>query len=134
MHLNNPESCFVCRRRSDGLGVNKGNRVGWMCQLCADDGLGMRMIRMPVRAFDEYEEGALRRASQGRAGQYLDGLGRTDLAQLHPDEWLHVCRLVVEDFGEGIRREAGRGLPAPATPDEIRAHQSLEDLENDEVA
>lgn len=73
---------------------------------------------MPVREFDRYEAGALLRASRGRAGAYLDSLGRTDLADLHPQEWQHVCQLIVEDFGEGIRQEIGyppiEADPAPA--------------------
>lgn len=70
---------------------------------------------MPVREFDRYEAGALRRAAEGRAGAYLDSLGRTDLADLHPQEWQHVCRLIIEDFGEGIRAEVGEPIP-PAVP------------------
>lgn len=133
LHLDNPESCFVCRRRADGLGVERQNRIGWLCQQCADGGYGTRMIRMPVREFDEYEQTALVRASQGRAGEFLDRVGTTDLVELQPEQWQHVCRLVIEDFGDAIRREVGGGLPAPATPDQIRAHQSTEEIEADEV-
>ncbi len=125
-HLDNPESCFVCRRRADGLGVMKGNRIGWLCQQCADGGYGTRTIRMPVREFDRYEAGALRRAADGRAGAYLDSLGRTDLADLHPQEWQHVCRLIIEDFGEGIRAEVGEPIPlaAPAPGEEFEASEA----------
>ena len=132
LHLDDPESCFVCRRRADGLGVMKGPRVGWLCQQCADGGYGMRASRMPVREFDRYETGAVRRAAEGRAGAYLDGLGRTDLAELHPEEWQHVCRLIVEDFGAGIRAEIG-GLPQ-AEPEAIPAHQDVDEIEHSEAA
>lgn len=131
-HLDTPETCFVCRRRADGLGVMKGHRVGWLCQQCADGGYGMRASRMPGRQFDQFEEGALRRASEGRAGAYLDSLGRTDLAQLHPEEWRHVCRLIVEDFGTGIRAEIGGEKQAEAEP--IAAHQAMEEIEHSEAA
>lgn len=124
-HLDNPESCFVCRRRADGLGVMKGNRIGWLCQQCADGGYGTRTIRMPVREFDRYEAGALRRAAEGRAGAYLDSLGRTDLADLHPQEWQHVCRLIIEDFGEGIRAEVGEPIP-PAVPSQAEEFEASE--------
>ncbi|GJE37825.1 hypothetical protein KHHGKMAE_1887 [Methylobacterium persicinum] len=130
--MDDPECCFVCRRRADGLGVMKGTRVGWLCQQCTDGGHGMRASRMPVREFDRYEQGALRRASQGRAGAYLDSLGRTDLALLHPEEWQHVCRLIVEDFGAGIRAEIGGDRPAQ--PDVIPAHQAVEEAEHSEAA
>ncbi|MGU3286483.1 hypothetical protein [Methylobacterium mesophilicum] len=129
-HLDNPESCFVCRRRADGLGVMKGNRIGWLCQQCADGGFGTRTIRMPVREFDRYEAGAVRRAAEGRAGAYLDSLGRTDLAELHPQEWHHVCRLIIEDFGEGIRAEIGEmPLPVADVP-----RQYGEEIEHSEAA
>lgn len=78
---------------------------------------------MPVREFDRYEAGAVRRAANGRAGAYLDSLGRTDLAELHPQEWHHVCRLIIEDFGEGIRAEIGEPImPAVPSPGEEIEH------------
>ncbi len=102
--LNNPESCFVCRRRADGLGVGGDNAIGWLCQICADQGHGAKALDMPTPEFDRYEIAALAAAGD-RAGAYLDSLTRTDLATLHPEEWTHVCRLIVTGFGDAIRRE-----------------------------
>ncbi|MFD6443369.1 DUF6511 domain-containing protein, partial [Peribacillus sp. NPDC060186] len=129
-HLDNPESCFLCRRRADGLGVHKGNHVGWLCQQCADGGYGMKAIAMRARALDEYETRALQSAGQA-AGSYLDQIGQTDLAQLDPANWDVFCRILVEEFGEGIRREVGVGVIR--TPDDpgssLAPHEEVYDAE-----
>lgn len=109
LHLDNSEACFLCRRRADGLGVLKGNHVGWLCQQCNDGGYGMKAITMRARAFDEYEARAMRAAGDA-AGRYLDQIGQTDLAQLDPANWGVFCQIMVDEFGEAIRREVGRGV------------------------
>lgn len=122
-HLDNPESCFVCRRRADGLGLQKGTRIGWLCQQCADGGYGTRCIRMPVRDFDQYETAALGRAGE-RAGAFLDNLGCTDLSKLRPDEWTEFLRKVVRAFGDGIRAEVGGGVDLPRAISEADASEA----------
>lgn len=97
-------TCFVCRRQDFGLGIFQHERVGWLCQVCADGGTGVKAGAMPAWQFNRAEHAALGAAGEA-AGAYLDGLGRTDLTQLHPDEWRHMLRLVVDEFGHAIRRE-----------------------------
>ncbi|GJE43497.1 hypothetical protein AEGHOMDF_2676 [Methylobacterium soli] len=89
---------------------------------------------MPVREFDEYERAALVRASQGRAGHYLDCLGRTDLAQLHPEEWQHVCRLVIEDFGDEIKLQVGSGSSGHPARGLFNVHQTADNINQNEAA
>jgi len=129
-HLDNTESCFLCRRRADGLGVLKGNHVGWLCQQCTDGGYGMKAIAMRARAFDEYETRALQAAGNA-AGSYLDQIGQTDLAQLDPANWDVFCRILVNEFGEAIRREVGVGVVrTPEDPGALPpAHEEAADAE-----
>lgn len=106
--LNQPGVCFICRRRDCGLGVDQGRyeqqQVGWMCQACTDAGFGRLALEAPDQAFDAVEHRALLHAA-AQAGGYLDTLGRYDVGELHPDEWLHVMRTAVEGFASAIRRE-----------------------------
>ncbi|KTS10272.1 hypothetical protein SB2_06935 [Methylobacterium radiotolerans] len=109
-HLNNSESCFVCRRRACGLGVGKDRRIGWTCQICADEGLGLKAYKMDPANFDTYEQAALVLAGNA-AGAYLDRLGRTDLAALHPEEWQEFCRRLVQAFGYAIQDQIRMARP-----------------------
>lgn len=111
-----PGACFVCRRRDAGLGIGHDPRIGWLCQVCADDGHGKLGYALPSWRFDYFEEQALVSAGEV-AGAYLDGLGRTDLASLHSEEWRHACRLIVDEFGRAMRRLVGRIEPAAPTTD-----------------
>ncbi|AWN43145.1 DUF6511 domain-containing protein [Methylobacterium durans] len=127
-HLDNSESCFVCRRRADGLGVNQGNRIGWLCQQCADGGYGMKAIRMSARSFDEFEARAIAAAGDA-AGAYLDSVGQTDLAKLHPANWRVFCETLITSFGDAIRREVGKGVLRDGFGEVIHAHKTTEELE-----
>ncbi|KAB1068890.1 DUF6511 domain-containing protein [Methylobacterium planeticum] len=127
-HLDNAESCFVCRRRADGLGVNQGNRIGWLCQQCADGGYGMKAIRMSARSFDEYEARAVMAAGE-RAGAYLDDIGQTDLAKLDPANWAEFCKILIEGFGDAIRREVGKGVVRDGFGEVIHAHKTDDEIE-----
>ncbi|MET3409490.1 DUF6511 domain-containing protein [Methylobacterium sp. 1030] len=61
--------------------------------------------------FDVYEQAALVLAGNA-AGAYLDRLGRTDLAALHPGEWQEFCRLLVTGFGHAIQDQIRMSRPA----------------------
>jgi hypothetical protein len=52
------------------------------------------------------------------AGEYLDCLGRTDLAQLSVEEWHTLIEVIVEGFCNYLRALAGpdRGRPDAMTP------------------
>jgi hypothetical protein len=107
--LDNPESCFVCRRRADGIGTGgtqEGRRIGWLCRECAD--IGAKAYAMPARAWDEYETRALATAG-AVAGAYLERIGQTDLARLYPETWAEFLRVALDAFGSAIRREVFRG-------------------------
>ena len=105
-HSNNEESCFVCRRRADGIGIGNEKRVGWMCSECAS--VGKVVYHMPDREFDIYEQRAIERAGE-KAGDYLDTLGKTDLGNLTKTEWRLFLNTVVRAFGDAIRSEINSG-------------------------
>lgn len=105
----NPECCFLCYRRADGLGtIGPKKKVGWLCNECVP--LGRIAAKMADRAFDPFEQRAIERGGE-KAGAYLDQIGKTDLAALTPDEWRHFLRTFIRAFGEAIRSEVEGGKP-----------------------
>ena len=105
--LNNPESCFICRRRADGFGVGKDKKVGWFCNECGT-GLAKEVYQMTDRRFDVFEERAIEKAGQ-KAGEYLDDIGKTDLTTLDQMEWRQFLSTVIRSFSDGIRHEVQTG-------------------------
>lgn len=108
-----PGACHVCRRMSDGLGLgppegdkwNKNPR--WVCADCVAVGKELRI----VRKFDPYELRA--RADAGeKAGEMLDTVGKTDLAELSAEEWQRFLTTIIHEFGESLRRQVA-DLRAP---------------------
>jgi hypothetical protein len=100
--LDNPGSCFICRRSATGFGAHRGEQVGWMCLDCRDSAIGRIAIAMNDTAFDQYERAALTRAGN-EGGEYLDRLGITDLSQLPPEDYHRFLQIVVDSFGEAMR-------------------------------
>lgn len=111
--LDNPECCFVCRRRADGLGYSdnpdSNKRIGWMCEDCAHSEIGKAAYAIPTKTFDVYEARALQSAGQA-GGEYLDAIGQTDLAELDPHNFTVFCTILIETFGTAIRAQVARGI------------------------
>lgn len=108
--FNQSEICFVCRRRSWGIGVGDlGRKTGWTCRACNPD-IAWSAFRMSDDRFDVYETKALK-AAGGEAGAYLDSIGVTDLAKLTEGEWERFLRIVIDSFGDGIRKEIDGNQP-----------------------
>lgn len=113
LNLNDPADCWACRRMSDGLGLgppdhdkwNKNPR--WVCADCVAIGKELRT----VRNFDPYETRA--RADAGeKAGEFLDCIGKSDLADLSAEEWQKFLTTVIHEFGESLRSQVAE-LRAP---------------------
>lgn len=104
--FNNPEACFVCRRRACGLGTGKPGKFGWVCEECLP--LAREAYKMADKAFDVFEQRAIELAGQ-KAGDYLDEIGKTDLAELDQTEWRLFLNTVIRSFGDGIRTEVESG-------------------------
>ena len=104
-----PQPCFICRRRDDGCALLKGREIRWYCAECGT-ALAKRANRMMPRAFDLVEQRAMQEAGD-QAGAYLDELGKTDLAQLDPNEWNVFLITIIRKFGEAMRREVAAETP-----------------------
>jgi len=95
-----PACCHICGRHALGVGVgsDRGDPK-WLCAECVQI---MEQIRN-TRRFDPYEIDAVKAAGE-TAGEYLDGIDKTDLAELSEDEWRTFCRTLIDAFGVSMRK------------------------------
>jgi ribosomal protein L37AE/L43A len=107
--FNNPECCFLCRRRADGMGVGTPKKQGWLCKECGIP-LAKAAYHMTDKAFDVFEQRAIEKAGE-KGGAYLDELNKTDLAALTPTEYRLFINTVIREFGDAIRQEVEGGKP-----------------------
>ena len=64
-----------------------------------------------MRNFDPYENRARTDAGE-KAGEFLDGIGKSDLAELTVEEWQKFLTTVIHEFGESLRTQIAE-LRAP---------------------
>jgi hypothetical protein len=106
-----PATCFVCGRRPSGFGYAPSDRkpIAWACM---DHLKEARMAyHFPTTALDAFEQRALQAAGED-AGEYLDGIGKTDLATLTGEQWLIFTKLLLERFGTHMRDQIDKnGAP-----------------------
>lgn len=65
---------------------------------------------MPKRQLDDYERRALEDGGNA-GGEYLDSLGRTDLAELEPEEWSRFLALVLTGYADSMRDIVSKEIP-----------------------
>jgi hypothetical protein len=84
--------------------------VVWVCE----NHLGLaHIVGREPRAVIRGIESEAAVAAGDRAGAYLDGLGKTDLAELTVDEWRTFVATIINGFGEEMRDRLG-AKAAPA--------------------
>jgi len=110
--MEEPDVCYACKtRHAIGVGIGYASRHDttpkWICAECA---LIIEDIRR-VRNFDAYELKALDAVDEA-AGEYVAGLGQSDLAELGELERKMLWKAVVGSFGDELRRLI-RGGAAP---------------------
>lgn len=95
--------CWCCRRHDDGIAYIHPTRNGqvWFWSCHDHIRLAKKAAHMPRRELDEYEQEAMRRAGK-KAGDYLDAIGKTDLATLTQIEWVTFLRLNLDTFGQSL--------------------------------
>lgn len=65
---------------------------------------------MPKRQLDDYEQQALEDGGNA-GGEYLDSIGKTDLAELDEEEWRTFLGKVLQGYAEGMREIVAREVP-----------------------
>lgn len=103
--INDPADCHFCKRYAIGLGAGSpGGSPRWVCIDCVPH---IREIRA-VRNFEPYELIALEEAGS-KAGELLDGIGKTDLADLTEQQWRDFLKTVIHGFGASLREQVATG-------------------------
>lgn len=97
--------CAVCRGHAGPNGFVRGRSKApiWAC----DDPLCISLLKkvhaMTKSELDAYEIKAALTAGE-LAGEWLDGIGKTDLAALSSEEWEEFLGLIVIGFQSHMRR------------------------------
>lgn len=96
--------CDVCRREARGFGYSprltrQSGRDLWLCSMrCLDIVTRLEGMIDPKK----HEITALREASAA-GGEYVESLGRTDLASFTEHEWSVLIEVVVTAFQDHLR-------------------------------
>lgn len=100
-----PVVCAVCKRQAIGIGTC-GNRRKWPpAWVCADpicQAVLNKVANMPGGQLNAYESSALADAGDV-AGVYLETLGKTDLGEMRPEEWLRFLKLILTTYESRMR-------------------------------
>jgi hypothetical protein len=101
-----PELCAVCRRQAIHLGYRPWQDLPmiWTCGDTICNRLLSRVYAMSEEQISAYEQRAMQ-AAGGRAGQWLDELGKTDLADLTVGEWDEFVWRLVSGYEAELRRQ-----------------------------
>jgi hypothetical protein len=97
-----PCLCAVCRCSADGTGyapkfTKSVDLVAWTCSDQECTAIANRTYQMRQQEFNRVEEMATVEGGN-EAGQYLDEIGKTDLATLTELEWQTFCRKLVGGY------------------------------------
>ena len=105
--------CAVCHRSARWYGFDphlarlSGNAVRLCSRLCQDIAARKEGMIDPT----EHEIAAMEAAGQ-QAGEYLDSIEKTDLAQMAEDEWMTMIEVVITGYTDKLR-ELADARPVP---------------------
>lgn len=104
-----PTCCAVCRRRAEdfGYGVLDDDGKAHVIRCCSSAECVYavhRIATMSEKKLDAFEQKALAEAGNG-AGEYLDRIGRTDLAKLTDKQWIAFLGLILTGYEDSLRRQ-----------------------------
>lgn len=102
-----PTNCLVCGRVPLPAGIGdpeRGRDPKYLCEDCITLAYEIKQMAAKPRDFDAYEVKAVEDAGE-RGGDYLDSIGKTDLASLDPDQWGEFLTAVIAGFGASLRRQ-----------------------------
>lgn len=106
--------CAICKRRHDNIGWAASERhpVKWECKECLELPIDQvkRFHHMPRKEIERFERQALEEGGNA-AGEYLDSIGKTDLAELEQHEWNHFLGIVLQAYADGMREIVSKEIP-----------------------
>lgn len=96
--------CSVCRCVDRGVSVRLGRNSNlWVCSdpECLD--LAVRSSAMRQEEFLGIERQAAQRGGE-EGGGYLEAIGKTDLADLTPEQWDEFVETVIQGYRVGLKK------------------------------
>lgn len=104
--------CFICGEPSTGFAFtpHKSFETGWTCTPCSPH--IKEAYSMSDNVMADLEAQA-REAASMRGGAYLDGIGKTDLATLAPEEWETFLGEVLTGYRDTVRSLVSAKYEAP---------------------
>ncbi len=99
-----PTLCAVCRRHAWWLGYPVKPPIIWLCDDNGCHAAAKQVYVMTQPILDAYEIGAVLEAGN-EAGEYLEEIGITDLAQLDAGQWREFLRRLVVGYEHALRRK-----------------------------
>jgi hypothetical protein len=103
--------CFVCQSPGDGLAFTpSGKSPKWLCDSPDCLALASSVYAMPSKESRKVQHEA-RLSAGAAAGAYLERIGKTDLAELTPDEWQAFLTTYDNARADHMRRLAAEWAP-----------------------
>jgi hypothetical protein len=97
--------CAVCRRASGGFTIQEPGRVA---QFCSHNCMRVYAMLGPDLAQDETKAAVV---GGNAGGEYLDRIGKTDLAALTEVEWQTFCGKIFHGACDELKRQADDRIP-----------------------
>lgn len=93
-----PTTCHCCQRHAVGIGVGPASKPQWLCHEC------VQIVGHVARAkrMDPYELKALD-GGVDAVGEYLSGIGKTDLADMDELEARLLVKAAWQGCGDRLR-------------------------------
>ncbi len=100
-----PVCCAVCRRQAHGSGYTPrfGAPIAWLCDDPTCLKLGRVVYHMGTKDYTLHEAASLSEAGSD-AGEYLESIGKTDLASLTAEEWNKFLSIILDHYGRHMRK------------------------------
>lgn len=98
--------CGVCAGQGEGFAYSPPGRpdaeILWTCSAADCREIARNTHHMTQERFNRIEAMAVEE-SGNVAGQFLDGLGKTDLATMTREEWDIFCRTMIDGYRTALR-------------------------------
>lgn len=103
MAINLVGACRICKRRHDNIGhqISRSHPTKWFCRDCSF--FINEAAALTKKQFDIYETDSMMKGGQA-AGQFLDTIGITDLAELNEQQFLHFFAKFLGGYEDAMKK------------------------------
>lgn len=107
-----PSTCAVCARSAVGYGVapRPAEKPLWVCDDPECLQIAKTSYAMKQDDFSRIESLAAGKGGE-RAGEFLETIGKTDLATMTQTEWFEFCRRLVGGYRSALKNDLKNEAP-----------------------